>query len=116
MRKLLRSIGVGLFAAFLAIGVLTACNSLTPAQPGGVSQASTVVQRSAITICTAYADALQVAAVLRRSGSLSTNAVASIERVRPQMTATCTSPVTEAGLQSLTDGLGTILAAMKGGG
>ena len=101
--------------ALLGALALSACGSLQPAQPGGVSQASAVTQQTAITVCTAYADALQVAAVLRRAGQLSASAVSTIDGVRRQMTPACTSPVTEAGLQSLTAGLGQLMAAMKGG-
>ena len=115
LRNAFRTVAAAMIAAALFLP-LSACASLQPSQPGGVSQVSATVQQSAITICTAYADALQVAAVLRRAGQLSASAISTIDGVRQQMTPACTSPVTEAGLQSLTAGLAQIVAAMKGGG
>lgn len=115
LRNAFRTVAAALVAAALFLP-LSACASLQPARDGATSQASATVQQAAITICTAYADALQVAAVLRRAGQLSASAVSTIDGVRQRMTPACTSPVTEAGLQSLTAGLGQIVAAMKGGG
>lgn len=104
-----------LMAVALVLGLAAGVGGCTRAGSDPAVTAAATVQRTGITLCDGYADALQVGAILRRNGSLSASQIASVDRIRATMTPLCSSPVTEATLQQISTGVAQILAVFKGG-